>query len=104
MYILDVRHFQGNEQLKTDVRVVFGFLQRQNDIQKLRQYVEENEEVFSDMEEDAYDMISIMSNSNELIKCKEEYEIEKGEYKRKWNERMCFHGITKTNSSFCCVS
>lgn len=80
LYVLDVRHFTGNEQMKTDTRIVFGFLQRQNDICQLKQYIKENEEEFSDMQEDAYDMISILSNSRELIECKDEHVGEKGEY------------------------
>lgn len=80
VYVLDVRHFSESEQLKSDARVVFGFLQRQNDIRLLRKYMEENKEEFSDLQEDAYDMISILSNSKELIECKEEFIEGEGKY------------------------
>lgn len=83
MHILDVRRFNGSEELKTDVRILFGFLQRQNDSKALSDYIEKNKADFSEMDEDTYDMISVLANFKELESVKEIYKNKDGE------ENMC---------------
>lgn len=83
MHVLDVRRFTKSEELKTDVRILFGFLQRQNDSKALSDYIEKNKADFSEMDEDTYDMISVLSNFKELESVKEIYKNKDGE------ENMC---------------
>ena len=75
--LLEVNNYSDVEQFKTDLRVVFGFLQRREDSATLKAYVEENEEIFQNLPEDAYDFLSAFSNTKELDekkKIKEERE------------------------------
>lgn len=71
IHILDVRRFSESEQLQTDVRILFGFLQRQNDSEALSRYVEENKNDFSDIAEETYDLISVLANFEDLKSIKE---------------------------------
>lgn len=64
--LLEVNTFSNIEQLRSDLRFVFGFLQRRNDGAALKSYVEENESVFKTLPEDAYDFLSAFSNTKEL--------------------------------------
>ena len=48
------------------------------DKEKLAEYVEEHEDVFSDLDEQAFDMISCMSRAGELKVVKEKYQNGKG--------------------------
>ena len=57
----------GTEKLETDTRIVFWFMQRDKDKDELEIYIKENEQQFSNMDEDAYHMLSVMTNSKELI-------------------------------------
>ena len=57
---------------------VFGFLKHAEDKEKLAEYVEEHEDVFSDLDEQAFDMISCMSRAGELKVVKEKYQNGKG--------------------------
>lgn len=91
IHVLDVRHFKESENLKTDARVVFGFLQRQDNGKELKKYMEENAETFSSLCEDAYDMITVLTNSKELMDVKLDYENKKGkidmcEAMKQWKE------------------
>ncbi|WP_442877801.1 hypothetical protein [Blautia sp.] len=79
IYVLDVQRFSGTEELCTDARLVFGFLQRHESQNILEQYVRDNQEGFTELEEDAYDMISILTNSQDLMPDKQEYMNERGE-------------------------
>ena len=79
IYIVDVRRFRGTEEMCTDAKLVFGFLQRHENQQQLEKYVNDNKKEFTNLEEDTYDMISILTSSQELIEDKQEYLNEKGE-------------------------
>ncbi|MBR1703723.1 MAG: transposase, partial [Lachnospiraceae bacterium] len=57
---------------------VFGFLQRAEDKDRLREYLEANEEKFENLSMDAYDMISVMGHSKELHEIRDKYHEEKG--------------------------
>lgn len=76
--VLDVGRFTESENMKTDARIVFGFLQRQRNSHELKQYVEENKEAFSCINEEAYDMIQAMASNNELEVLKECYRNREG--------------------------
>lgn len=90
-HVLDVRRFEESETLKTDAKFVFGFLKRQNDGKALKAYIDENREYFSSLYEDAYDLISILTNSKELLNAKNECENSEGgidmcEAMKQWKE------------------
>lgn len=80
LHIVDVRRFENTEELETDVRVVFGFLQRQENQAELLEYIRINKKEFSDMEDDAYDMISVLADSEELMKIREVQKGKVGEH------------------------
>lgn len=99
IYVLDVRRFNGVENLETDVRLVFGFLQRQDNPEQLRKYIQANQAGFSDMQEDAYDMLSTLSKSKELDNVMKEKEEEGGidmcEALRQWRKEAIEEGISQ---------
>ena len=76
IHILDVHRLTELERFHTDIRYVFGFLQKEKDKHALKMYIKENEEVFSHLQEDAYDMLSIFSHSGKLKEMKSKYETE----------------------------
>lgn len=76
--LLEVNTFSDIEQLRSDLRFIFGFLQRRNDGAALKSYVEENENIFQNLPEDAYDFLSVFSNTKELDEIKNKNH-EKGE-------------------------
>lgn len=55
---------------------VFGFLQLENNKEALKLYVNRHEEVFRNLSDDAYDMISVMTHSDELMECRDDFEQE----------------------------
>lgn len=78
MHLIEVRRYEEYENFRTDLREVFGFLQRAEDKDGLREYLEANEEKFENLSTDAYDMISVMGHSKELQEIREKYHKEKG--------------------------
>jgi len=80
IHILDVRRFEHPEVFQSDMQYVFGFLQRDRDKKGLAEYVQENKEVFSDLPESTYNVISTMSKCGELKKVKKSVKKEEGEY------------------------
>ena len=67
-----MRHFSNEEWFQTDLRQVCGFLKRTNDRMKLKTYIEENQEVFSNLPEDAYDFLTVMAGIRNLRLIKQE--------------------------------
>lgn len=61
MLLFEVCHFQHPEWFQTDLQQVCGFLRRINDINVLQKYVRQHEKIFSNLEEDAYDLLTVMS-------------------------------------------
>lgn len=78
IHIIDVRNYPYPERFQTDLREVFGFIQRSGDREKLRRYVEERKEQFEHLEEDAYDLMIQMTGSGELISLQDEWRDEGG--------------------------
>ncbi|MBR1854904.1 MAG: Rpn family recombination-promoting nuclease/putative transposase [Lachnospiraceae bacterium] len=78
LHLIEVRRYEEYENFHTDLREVFGFLQRAEDKEKLREYLRDNEKAFENLSTDAYDMISIMGHSQELQAIREKYHEEKG--------------------------
>ena len=73
-----MRHFPNEEWFKTDLRQVCGFLKRTNDKTKLKIYIEENQAVFANLPEDAYDLLSVMAGIRNLKLIKQEVKAEGG--------------------------
>lgn len=76
--LLEVRYYEYLEYFRTDLRYVFGFLQKAEAKQELKSYIDENRQEFTDLKEDAYDFISVMSGTEELDKLKDKYRKEEG--------------------------
>ena len=60
----------------TDIKYVFGFLQRDKNKEELSAYVEENENIFSGLKESTYNLLSVMSRCSRLKQVKKEVEKE----------------------------
>ncbi len=76
--IFEMCHFPNEEWFQTDLRQVCGFLKRTNDRMKLRAYIEENQEVFSNLPEDAYDLLTVMAGIRNLRLLKQEVQTKGG--------------------------
>ena len=63
---------------RTDLRQVFGFIQRAGDKDAEQVYTDENRTVFEALDEDAYDVISVLTGSEELAAIKETYQTKEG--------------------------
>ena len=68
LHIIDVKRFDRSEEFQTDLRLVFGVLQRHQDDEKLDEFLRANESEFCSMEEDAYIMVANMTHTEELLK------------------------------------
>ena len=79
LHLIEVREYPRLERFHSDLRYVFGFLQRDRRKEELYQYVTENRAAFSHLDGAAYQMIQVMSHSSGLLNEKEEYENEEGE-------------------------
>ena len=78
LLIFEMRHFPNEEWFKTDLRQVCGFLKRTNDKTKLKIYIEENQAVFANLPEDAYDLLAVMAGIRNLKLIKQEVKAEGG--------------------------
>ena len=78
MNILNVRDFEHLEYFKTDLQQVFGFIQKSGDKKQLAEYVKEHEEVFSNLPEDAYNVISAVTYTGKLVELKKDIANEGG--------------------------
>lgn len=72
IHLLEVRKFGHPEYFRTDLKYVVGFLQKEKSREELKSYIQENSAEFEYLCEDAYDIISVMSHSGELMKYKQE--------------------------------
>lgn len=64
IHIVDVRRFNDSESLETDARLLFGILQREDDVDELETYINQNKEAFLNINDDTYDAIGILTESN----------------------------------------
>ena len=79
VYVLDLSHFNGEEEFQTDVKLVCSFLRSSSDVGELKAVVEKYQEEFTNLPEETYDVISALSNTKELSVIKEVCRTEKGE-------------------------
>lgn len=78
IHVLEVRSFGELSRFRTDLRHVFGFIQRSGDKEAARSYTWENREIFEAVDEDAYDVIAVLTGSGELDAVKESHRSEGG--------------------------
>lgn len=78
LHILEVRKYPYIERFRTDLQLVFGFFQNMSEAQILKQYVEAHKEEFRKLREDAYDLITVMSDFRQLKELKDQYKDEEG--------------------------
>lgn len=76
--VLEVRNFEDIDRFRTDLREVFGFIQRSGDKEAERRFTWENEEQLKALDEEAYDVITAVTGSVELEQAKERYREEGG--------------------------
>ena len=57
---------------------MFGFVQNADDKEKLQAFARAEEEALSELAEDAYDLISVMTGTEELDRIKKEKQERKG--------------------------
>ena len=70
LHLIEVGSYPYVDQFKTDLRLVFGFLQNADNKEKLLKFVRQEREELSDLAEDAYDLISAFSEIEGLEKFK----------------------------------
>ena len=76
--VLEVRNFENIDCFQTDLREVFGFIQRSGDKDAERQFTLENEDRLKALDEEAFDVIVSVTGSVELEQVKENYREEGG--------------------------
>lgn len=75
--VLEIRNFKEIDRFKTDLREVFGFIQRSGDAAAEQQFTFENEDKFKALDEEAFDVIISITGSKELAEVKDTY-LEEG--------------------------
>ncbi len=78
--VLDVKRLEGVDTLQTDLRETFMFIKYASDKDKLWAYINENQELFQNMQEDALEFIAYTTETTRLLKIKDEIRTEKGGY------------------------
>lgn len=78
IYVLEVRKFKDIDLFQTDLREVFGILQRSEDKRMMLEFAEANQEKMSQMDEDAYELVAVLTGSETLLEQKELYKNEGG--------------------------
>lgn len=73
IHVLEVNSYKDIHHFRTDLYEVFGFIQRAGDKAAEQVFTSENEAVFSHLEEDAYDVITALTGSEELAAVKDKY-------------------------------
>ena len=63
VHVIEVGNYPYAEAFRTDLKLVFGFVQNADDKEKLRAFARAEEEALSELAEDAYDLISVMTGT-----------------------------------------
>ena len=66
LHILEVNQLEHLEYFKTDLKLVFGFLQNRSSTSRMKEFIRENEAQLSAVDDEAYDMMVAMRHSEEL--------------------------------------
>lgn len=78
--VVDVRRLPDLTVFKTDIQYVFGFIQNDENKESLKTYVEEHKNAFQNLREDAFDLLCVVSNVEELFNLKTKLLTEGGGY------------------------
>ena len=70
---MEVNQLEHLEYFKTDLKLVFGFLQNRSNASKMKALIRENKSQLSEVDNDAYEMMAVMSHSEELEKMKNRF-------------------------------
>lgn len=73
IHILEVRKISDINHFHSDLHEVFGFIQKASDKTAVQEFTLQNEDKFQALDEDAYDVITVLTGSNELETVKENY-------------------------------
>ena len=76
--VFEIRHFQNTELFQTDLRQVCEFLQRTEDKTKLEEYVSKNKNIFAQLPEDTYDLLTVMGGIKQMELVKNDVKTEEG--------------------------
>lgn len=71
IHLLEVRNYTEIEHFQTDLREVFGFIQCSNDKKRIREFAQEHQAQLEHLDEDAFDVITALTGSQELEQAKE---------------------------------
>lgn len=69
IHLIEIKKLQNTEVFKTDLKQVFDFIRYSKDKKKLKELVE-NDDAYQSLDEDAYDMVALYTNSRELMELK----------------------------------
>ena len=70
IHVIEIRKLENTEVFQTDVRQVFDFIRYSEDKKALQKLVE-SDAYYQNMEEDAYDVVALYTNSTELVQAKD---------------------------------
>ncbi|MCC8106954.1 MAG: Rpn family recombination-promoting nuclease/putative transposase [Clostridiales bacterium] len=81
MHLLEVQQMTNDEIKKydTELRSIFGFVKYSHNKRQLRDFIDQNEDAFSDISMTAIDAIAELTHSTELKKIKSPYESGEGD-------------------------
>ena len=68
--VVDIRKFENTGVFQTDIKQVFDFIRCSEDMNKLLKLVE-NDAYYSEMEDDAFEVVTKYTNSKELVQAKD---------------------------------
>lgn len=74
--VIDIRKFENTNVFQTDIKQVFDFIRYSDDMNKLLELVE-NDAYYTQMDEDAFEVVTKYTNSKELVQIKD-YAVEGG--------------------------
>lgn len=76
--IVEVRRYPNWKAFRTDLRQVFGLLYHTVDGRDVGEYIEANESEYDNLSEDAYDLISAVTDREKLREVKEKHRTQEG--------------------------
>ena len=98
LHILEVNQLEHLEYFKTDLKLVFGFLQNRSSTSRMKEFIRENEAQLSAVDDEAYDMMVAMSHSEELEQMKNRFrkkgKVDMCKALKEWMEESKQEGVT----------
>ena len=75
--IISLQEMDENK-YETGLRELIGVMKRSSDKQRMQEYLEENQQRFQKLDDDTYDVISVMTNHKKLEYFKEQNRTKEG--------------------------